>query len=153
MSGQKPIVLFNYACHGVSLGGGNLEISADWIGAARNVLESSGSVGSAMFLQGCCGNINPRTGGSFENVRLAGESVAKPLLDALASAKPIENPRLKIAWKDVQLPYARCRRDGAGAGDQLPPGEIEKVQAEGQPFVHERCTRRCWSGRWTRTRW
>ncbi len=35
IEGSKPVMLFNYACHGVVMGGDNLEISADWIGAAR----------------------------------------------------------------------------------------------------------------------
>lgn len=132
MAGRRPVMLFNYSCHGVVMGGENLEISADWIGAARNALESSGKIGTAIFLQGCCGNINPRWRGTFQEVTHAGESVARPLLDALADAKPIENPRIKVAWKDVDLPY-----------NALPPeeeleqeisfrrDEISKAQAAG----------------------
>lgn len=137
LDGQKPVMLFNYACHGVVMGGENLEISADWIGAARDALESSGSVGTAIFLQGCCGNINPRWRGTFEEVKRAGESVAKPLLDALANAKPIEDPKIKVAWKHVDLPYMPLPEEEALAQEiTFRRGEIEKAQAEGAPLVY-----------------
>jgi neutral ceramidase len=135
MDGRKPVMLFNYACHGVVMGSENLEISADWIGAARDALVSSGKIIDALFLQGCCGNINPRWRGTFEEAKHAGESVAKPLLDAMATAKPIEDPKIKVAWKSVDLPYM-----------PLPPAEeleqeisfrrseIERMQAEGPAF-------------------
>jgi len=136
MDGRQPVMIFNYACHGVVMGGENLSISADWIGAARNALESSGKVGTAMFLQGCCGNINPRWRGTFEEVKHAGESVAQPLLAALASAKPIDNPKIKVAWKDVDLPFM-----GLPPEEELEQeisfrrGELEKAQAEGAGVV------------------
>ena len=137
IDGQKPVMLFNYACHGVVMGGENLEISADWIGAARDALESSGSIGTAIFLQGCCGNINPRYRGTFEEVKHAGESVAKPLLDALAKAKPIENPKIKIAWKTVDLPYMPLPEEESLEQEiSFRRGEIEKAQAEGAPLVY-----------------
>lgn len=137
MDGKEPVMLFNYACHGVVMGGDNLAISADWIGAARDALESSGKVGTAMFLQGCCGNINPRYRGSFEEVRRAGESVALPLLKALPNAEPIEDAKIKVAWREVELPFM-----------PLPPeeeleqeisfrrGELEKAQAEGASAIN-----------------
>lgn len=128
----NPVVLFNYACHGVVMGGDNLEISADWIGAARNALESSGKIGMSIFLQGCCGNINPRWRGTFDEVKRAGESVANPLLAALPNARPFEDTSIKVAWARVDLPYM-----------PLPPEEVleqeisfqreqmRKFQAEG----------------------
>lgn len=131
MDEQAPVLLFNYACHGVVMDGDNLEISADWIGAAREALLSSGSIGTAIFLQGCCGNINPRWRSTFEVVKQAGESVAKPILDSLPNAQPIDDPKIKVAWKNVDVPYL-----------PLPPeeeleqeisfrrSEIQKLQAE-----------------------
>ena len=137
LDGQKPVMLFNYACHGVVMGGENLEISADWIGAARDALESSGSIGTAIFLQGCCGNINPRYRGTFDEVRHAGESVAKPLLDALAKSKPIEDPKIKVAWKTVDLPYMPLPEEETLEQEiSFRCGEIEKAQAEGAPLVY-----------------
>jgi len=105
IQGKEPVVAFNYACHGVVMGNDNVETSADWIGAARAAIEASPSVGSAFFLQGCCGNINPRLRGTFEEVKNAGDLVAVPLLNAIASAVPINDPRIKVAWRSVELPY------------------------------------------------
>ena len=132
MEGRPSAQIFNYACHGVVLGGNNTEISADWIGAAREALESSGSVGTALFLQGCCGNINPPTHGAFDEVKRAGESVAKPLLDALANAKPIEDPKIRVAWREVELPYLDLPSEQELAQEiTFRRLEIEKAQAVG----------------------
>lgn len=102
---KKPVVLFNYACHGVVMGADNVDISADWIGAARNTLEETPAVGTAMFLQGCCGNINPTYRGTFQEVKRAGEAVAFPLLEALSNSTKIEDPQIKVIWKIVELPF------------------------------------------------
>ena len=141
MDGRQPVMIFNYACHGVVLGGDNLEISADWMGAARDALESSGKIGTAMFLQGCCGNINPPRHGAFDEVKRAGESVALPLLAALPG-KQIEDPKIRVAWTEVDLPLL-----------PLPPeeeleqeisfrrAELEKGQAEAASAVNMRISR------------
>lgn len=127
-----PVLLFNYACHGVVMGGDNLEISADWIGAARNVLESSGKVGTAVFLQGCCGNINPRYRGTFDEVKRAGESVANPLLAALPAAKPFNDPTIKVAWARVDLPYLPLPSEEVLEQEiSFQRDQIQKFQAEG----------------------
>jgi|GEM_PF-22831 len=132
IEGQKPVMLFNYACHGVVMGGDNLEISADWIGAARDALESSGKIGTAIFLQGCCGNINPRWRGSFDEVRHAGESVANPLLADLPNAKPLEDPTIRVAWARVDLPYMPLPSEESLEQEiSFQRGEIEKFQAQG----------------------
>ena len=136
MDGRQPAMIFNYACHGVVLGGDNLEISADWIGAAREALESSGSVGMALFLQGYCGNINPPVHGSFDEVRRAGESVAKPLLAALADAKPIDSPKVKVAWRNVDLPLMALPADEELEQEiSFERGELEKAQAQGAGVI------------------
>jgi len=127
-----PVLLFNYACHGVVMGADNLEISADWIGAARSVLESSGMVGTAVFLQGCCGNINPRWRGTFDEVKRAGESVANPLLAALTNARPFENPGIKVAWARVDLPYFPLPSEEALEQEiSFQREQMRKFQAEG----------------------
>ena len=128
----KPVMLFNYACHGVVMGGDNLEISADWIGAARNALESSGKIGIAIFLQGCCGNINPRWRGSFDEVKRAGESVANPLLADLPNARPFADPKLRVAWARVDLPYMPLPSEEALEQEiSFQRVEIERLQTGG----------------------
>lgn len=56
--GSPLAVLFNYACHPVVLGPDNYEYSADFVGAARAVVEKQLDT-TCLFLQGGCGDINP----------------------------------------------------------------------------------------------
>ena len=59
-SNQAMAVLVNYACHPVVLGSTNLLISRDYPGYALNVIESVKYEDVlSLFLNGCCGNINP----------------------------------------------------------------------------------------------
>ncbi|MCD6509491.1 MAG: neutral/alkaline non-lysosomal ceramidase N-terminal domain-containing protein [Thermoprotei archaeon] len=57
--GRNMCTLVNYACHPVTLGPDELRISKDYpnyvIGLLEDVLK-----GPAIFINGCCGNINPR---------------------------------------------------------------------------------------------
>ncbi|MEX0677237.1 MAG: neutral/alkaline non-lysosomal ceramidase N-terminal domain-containing protein [Pirellulales bacterium] len=56
--GTPLAVLFNYACHPVVLGPDNYEYSADYVGAARALVEEELKT-TCLFLQGGCGDINP----------------------------------------------------------------------------------------------
>ena len=56
--GSPLAVLFHYACHPVVLGPDNYEYSADFVGAARAVVEEDLNA-TCLFLQGACGDINP----------------------------------------------------------------------------------------------
>jgi hypothetical protein len=56
--GTPLAVLFNYACHPVVLGPDNYEYSADYVGAARALVEKELQT-TCLFLQGGCGDINP----------------------------------------------------------------------------------------------
>jgi len=50
--------IVNYACHPTVLEYDNLRYSADWVGAAMGTVEAAvGGIG--LYLQGCCGDINP----------------------------------------------------------------------------------------------
>jgi neutral ceramidase len=58
--GKTLAVLINYACHPVVFGPDNLKYSADYPGAAAEVVERSfGSDCVCLFLQGAPGDINP----------------------------------------------------------------------------------------------
>lgn len=56
--GTPLAVLFNYACHPVVLGPDNYQYSADYVGAACEIVERELGA-KCLFLQGGCGNINP----------------------------------------------------------------------------------------------
>ncbi len=57
--GGPRATLFNYACHPTTLAWENRQLSPDYIGAAREVLETAFGV-PALFLQGASGELAPR---------------------------------------------------------------------------------------------
>ncbi|MCC7494547.1 MAG: hypothetical protein IT204_19470 [Fimbriimonadaceae bacterium] len=107
------VVVFNATCHPTTLGSQTI-LSADWPGAARRALQAwLGEGRTAVFLQGCCGNIRPRTvapGGSgfkqgtpadFERMGQAcAHEVIRVLMDALQPAAGT----LRFAAKALELP-------------------------------------------------
>jgi hypothetical protein len=58
-AGGVEVVLFSCSCHPVVLYPRNMQISADFPGAARSELEKKFPGASVMFVQGSCGDINP----------------------------------------------------------------------------------------------
>jgi hypothetical protein len=99
-SGAPLATLYQYACHGTVLGHDNLEISADWPGAAcQRIEEATGA--PALFLLGAHADIDPRTRGlmdlaiegqsrglGFDAVRVLGGEVAEAVLGVLESSAP-----------------------------------------------------------------
>jgi len=61
LEGQPIAIVYRYSCHTVTLGPKTNVISPDFIGPARQLIESSLHCPS-LFLQGCAGNINPASG-------------------------------------------------------------------------------------------
>lgn len=74
LAGRPVARVFSHAAHAVTLGGDNLAISADWPGYARRAIEAED--GYALFLQGCCGNINCRERNTFAAAEAQGRAVA-----------------------------------------------------------------------------
>ena len=58
VDGQPLAAVLNYACHPVSLGSQCTDISADFPGTARRLVEEQTGA-MCLFLQGAAGNINP----------------------------------------------------------------------------------------------
>src|SRR5215212_4390590 len=58
LDGRPLAAVLNYACHPVSLGSQCTDISADFPGAARRLVEEETGA-MCLFLQGAAGNINP----------------------------------------------------------------------------------------------
>ena len=58
LDGRPLAAVLNYACHPVSLGSQCTDISADFPGAARRLVEEQTGA-MCLFLQGATGNINP----------------------------------------------------------------------------------------------
>ena len=92
--------LFNYGCHPTSLGPGNVAISPDFIGAAHEVLERQFG-GTAVFLQGACGDTAPMILYSAEpaaadrNGRMLGYAAAAVVESLLPAGTGLENSRVQ----------------------------------------------------------
>ncbi|MCL6518661.1 MAG: neutral/alkaline non-lysosomal ceramidase N-terminal domain-containing protein [Armatimonadetes bacterium] len=118
MKGEPIAILFNYACHAVVIGD-VLEISADWPGVAQRTVEQDVG-GQAMFLQGCCGNINPRERFSWQIVEKLGREVADAVKNVLPDIHLTSDVKISVAREVIELPL------------QPPPSreELERIIAE-----------------------
>ena len=78
----KPISLaFCHAAHPVVMGPDNYYLSADFPGYAQSFLEyNTGAI--AMFMNGCCGNINAHPRGTFDIARMLGTRLGSAALKA-----------------------------------------------------------------------
>ncbi len=65
LDGTPIAILFRYSAHPVTIGPRAVVASADYPGPAREVVEKSLG-GLSLFLQGCCGNVNPAVGIGYE---------------------------------------------------------------------------------------
>jgi len=84
--GSLLALLFSHACHPTTMGGENRLFTAEWCGAATEMLAKklereaaeAGRPNSTVpiFLQGCAGDINPIRRGDWEAVRENGRQVA-----------------------------------------------------------------------------
>ena len=99
--GKIRAVVVNYACHPVSLGGGNRLLSPDYPGAMRDVVEKETDGAICVFLHGASGDLTPRR--SYEaDVEAAdqnGKELGYAVLSALNSMLP---PRQQLQYKGIQ---------------------------------------------------
>jgi len=116
-AGRTLAVVVNYACHAVVMGPENRLVSADFPGVTCSALEKVYGGGCvALYLQGFCGDLNPRWRFSFDAMERTGRALAGATLLAVERPHgPSPWASLKVARKKVELPL-----------DPLPPkGEIE----------------------------
>jgi hypothetical protein len=115
-------VLFRFTCHATAMGAQNYRFTADYPGAAAAFVERAyGGQTTALFLQGCTGDIRPRLvdaeGGfrsaTWPELAAIGREVGGAAVGAAESARPPapEAPgaggdRLGVAGRTVPLVYA-----------------------------------------------
>ncbi len=94
-------VLVNYACHPVSLGGGNTEISPDYVGKMREVVEAEIAGGICIFLHGASGELTPRLSYASDPAVADqnGLEIGYAILETLASFLPVQST---LAFDQVQ---------------------------------------------------
>ncbi len=133
-NGKTKAILFQYTCHPSTTGFD--EISADYPGVARQLVEAKFPGAAAMFLQGCCGNIRVRTvdesglnfrGGEYADVRHFGELLAAAVETALGSTRKIDGA---IAGKTINF--------SVPMQPKRPFGEYQRLLADTKTPYHNR---------------
>jgi hypothetical protein len=108
-SGKIIATLVNYACHPVSLGGGNKLISPDYYGAMREVVERDTGGAPCLFLHGASGDMTPLR--SYEaDTAIAdqnGRQLGYAALSALTGMLP---PEQELAFDRIEDSGARLGR-------------------------------------------
>jgi hypothetical protein len=74
-TGAPRAIVFGYACHATSLRASRF-ICADFMGFARDHIEMVYPETTALFIQGCCGDINPYPRGGEQWVKVHGLTLA-----------------------------------------------------------------------------
>ncbi|MEN8113058.1 MAG: hypothetical protein ABFS21_01620 [Actinomycetota bacterium] len=133
--GRLIAVVFSFACHPVVLGSDNLSTTADWPGAARDVIERTLPGTTAIFLQGCCGQLNTghspqasmsataQQGRTFTEAKRIGTRVAESVLDVVGNHRaPSIRSDVAVAESEVTIDFAE--------EDQLLAESIEAWQGE-----------------------
>jgi hypothetical protein len=142
--GEPIAVWFSHACHPTTLGGDNLAVSAEFPGVAVRVVEQVMG-GSALFAQGCCGDINPRRRGSFHAVRTNGRLLGGAVVmgaEQIAADDP--SPTLGAAMDTLQLSVqAPIPSDRADEFISSFAAQVEDAQAKGLHRGHVRL-RQAW---------
>jgi hypothetical protein len=104
--------LFHAACHSVSIYPFNPGLSADWPGAT-SVAISAALGGESVFLQGCCGDINPWRRGASAVAEMA-EGFAKKARVAAQYAVKLKAMPLHIGRSTVALPLTPVAQERLG---------------------------------------
>ena len=107
--GQPLAVVYNFACHPIQ-GVPSRGNTADIIGfASRTIEENLGGGALAVFLQGCCGDINPAMYKDIHNPRDAeplGNMLGLSALRAWRTIATRDRGELKVIHQTIALPRA-----------------------------------------------
>ena len=101
--------MVNYACHPVSLGGGNKLISPDYYGAMREVVERDTGGAPCLFLHGASGDMTPLR--SYESDPAIADQNGRQLgYAALSTLTGMLPPEQEIAFDRIEDSGARLGR-------------------------------------------
>ncbi len=107
-SGRKAL-LGSFDAHATTLGGWNMQISADYPGYWQRKLESEG-VDMAVFFAGSVGSHSPRSKGEkFEKSRYIGEALADSVLKYMVHTELKERIELSYLTLGMNLPEFHIR--------------------------------------------
>ena len=137
--GATKAVVFSYACHPVVLGADNLALTADWPGAARRSIERSLPGATAVFLQGCCGQLNtghsaaasmttaPQQRRTFTEAQRIGERVAAEVLAVRVGGQSSGAVDVAVAERPVEFEF---RIPGAELAQNVEAWKAELAEAD-----------------------
>jgi hypothetical protein len=109
MGGEIIATMVNYACHPVSLGGGNKLISPDYYGAMREVVERDTGGAPCLFLHGASGDMTPLR--SYESDTAIADQNGRQLgYAALSTLTGMLPPEQEIAFDRIEDSGARLGR-------------------------------------------
>jgi hypothetical protein len=109
MSGNIIATMVNYACHPVSLGGGNKLISPDYYGAMREVVERDTDGAPCLFLHGASGDMTPLR--SYESDTAIADQNGRQLgYAALSTLTGMLPPEQELAFDRIEDSGARLGR-------------------------------------------
>jgi len=143
--GTRDALIVNYGCHPVVLGPSSLEISADYPGYLKDMLEKEDVARTVMFALAGGGNINPRVciqvGAEFP--KKMGETLAQVVLDAVDDLKEVAAG--PVASSSQTLTFRSERDWGEDSGRQkgepleteimaLRAGDLAVVSLPGELF-------------------
>ena len=137
-AGGAPIAtLVNYACHATILEHDNRAWSADFPGAACRTMETVAG-GTALYLQGCAGNINPvYTGHQPADCRRVGAIVG-----TAAARTALELDALPGGLRSINLSWdEEVRIVPRAAGRIVPPAALRAMRALVEPTPRSRPSR------------
>lgn len=102
---QPEAILFGYACHNTTLGGTYMNINGDYAGYAQLELEAKNAGITALFFQGCAGDINPAPRGTVELAEQHGKTLASAVQQVIGGKmQPVEG-LIKTSWTEVPLEF------------------------------------------------
>lgn len=137
-TGQPMAVLFQYGCHGTTMGGDNYLITADYQGSARRFVERGLAGARAMFVGGCAGNQNPHPRGTFALAEQHGQRLGAAVVHAALSIEATrEVERLKVHALHHRLPLAelptiQACRDELTAAEAAAEAERQRAREKAQ---------------------
>jgi len=124
--------IVNFACHGVSAGGQMRQISADFVGQMRRLVEPFTGA-TCLFLQGACGNINAsEMRHSFEPARKLGVMLGGEVAKVFEGIDTEPASGLATASTIAKLPaMAFSSVEEADAQVAALEGELRRVRESG----------------------
>ena len=104
--GALRAVVFAYACHGTTIGGGEefYWVSPDYMGYARAHIEQTFPGAKAFFMTGCGADMNPSPRGTLAHAKQHGLELAGAVAGVLGRPMRPIAPTLRVAHARIDLP-------------------------------------------------